>query len=60
MTVLRPIQAFCDIVSDNAKPGMRVAEVGVYDGSTTFGYIDIIKENKGKFMNNQKIDWLQA
>jgi hypothetical protein len=52
-----PIKAFVDLVRANAKENMKVAEVGVYDGSTTFNYIDIIKENKGHLY---LIDWFQG
>jgi hypothetical protein len=36
------------------KPGMVVAEIGVFDGATTKTYIDIIKKNNGHLY---AIDW---
>ena len=55
--VLPPIQAFIDLIRANAKENMVVAEVGVYDGSTTFGYADIIKENNGHLY---LVDWFKG
>jgi hypothetical protein len=55
--VSKPIQAFVDIVAANTKQGMSVAEVGIYDGSTTFAYIDLIKEYNGHLY---LVDWFQG
>ena len=57
MSTLNPIMAFVDVVRANAKENMRVAEVGVYDGSTTFAYADIIKENNGHLY---LVDWFRG
>jgi hypothetical protein len=57
MTSLLPIRAFCDFVKENSKENMRVAEVGVFDGCTTFGYADIVKENNGHLY---LIDWFKG
>ena len=40
MGLLKPIKAFSDLVRESQKEGMSVAEIGVYDGSTTSDYID--------------------
>jgi len=54
MGLLRPIKAFSELIGENQKEGMTVAEIGAYDGSTTADYIDIIKKNNG---NLYIIDW---
>jgi hypothetical protein len=57
MGILRPIKALTDFLSENQKSNMIVAEIGVYDGSTTSDYIEIIKKNQGKLL---VIDWFQG
>lgn len=48
------IQSFVDIVNENQKPNMVVAEIGVFDGDTTKRYIDVIKKNNGRLY---ALDW---
>lgn len=43
-----PVVDLIQLVKMVEKPNMQVAEIGVYDGESTFTYIDIIKKNKGK------------
>jgi hypothetical protein len=43
-----------DLVEYFQKPGMVVAEIGVFFGATTRTYIDIIKKNNGRLY---AIDW---
>lgn len=57
MASLKPIQAFVDIVTANAKEGMIVAEVGIYDGTTTFAYADLIKKYNGHLY---VVDWFKG
>lgn len=57
MSVLPPIMAFVDLVRENASHGMRVAEVGVYDGTTSFAYADIIKQHEGHLY---LVDWFKG
>jgi hypothetical protein len=38
---------FVNLVENNQSSGMKVVEVGCYDGSTTRKYIDIVKKNNG-------------
>ena len=57
MGLLKPIKAFTDFLRENQKEGMTVAEIGVYDGSTTSDYIDIIKNNKGHLY---VVDWFNG
>lgn len=52
-----PIKTFVDLVKNNQKEGMVVVEIGVFDGSTTIGYADIVKQNKGKIY---AIDWFKG
>ena len=48
MTNLKPIKALTNFLRENKKEGMTMAEIGVFDGSTTRDYIDLIRENNGK------------
>ena len=57
MGLLKPIKAFSDLVRESQKEGMSVAEIGVYDGSTTSDYIDLIKKNSG---NLYVVDWFKG
>lgn len=57
MGVLNPILAFVELIKNHQKPGMIVAEIGTYDGSTTKAYIDIIKQNNGHLY---AIDWFHG
>ena len=49
-----PIQFLINLVKENAKQGITVAEIGVFDGTTTRQYIDIIKNYNGKLY---AVDW---
>ncbi len=57
MGILKPIKAFTDFLRENQKEGMVVAEIGVYDGSTTSDYVDIIKKNNGHLYI---VDWFKG
>lgn len=57
MSIMNPILAFVDVIKAHQKPGMTIAEIGTYDGSTTKAYIDIIKQNEGHFY---AIDWFKG
>lgn len=43
-----------DLINKNQKPGMVVAEIGVFDGATTKEYANIIKQNNGHIYI---VDW---
>jgi len=45
--VSAPVQELVSIITQLQKPGLTVAEIGTYDGSTTRAYIDIIRQNNG-------------
>lgn len=49
--------AFVDLIEKNQKPGMVVAEIGTFDGTTTKAYVEIIKKNKGHLY---AIDWFEG
>jgi len=49
-----PILTLVEVIRKNAKPGMVVAEIGVWEGDTSIYYLPIIKENQGKFI---AVDW---
>lgn len=42
------IQAFIDLVAQNAREGMVVAEVGVWDGDSTQAWLPIVVKHHGK------------
>jgi len=52
-----PIDAVVNFIKNNQSNNMVVAEIGVFDGATTKGYIDIIKKNNGHLY---VIDWFQG
>jgi len=52
-----PVRTLIDIVRSVQKDKMCVAEVGVYDGNTTIGYIDTIGKHNGKLY---AIDWFKG
>ncbi len=54
---MKPIKAIIDLVRDNRKPGIRMAEVGVFDGTTTFHYAQTIKACDGHLF---MIDWFKG
>lgn len=57
MTNLKPIKALTNFLRENKKEGMTMAEIGVFDGSTTRDYIDLIRENNGKLY---VVDWFKG
>jgi len=57
MKSLKPIKALTDFLIENKKEGMTVAEIGVYDGSTTCDYINLIRENNGRLY---VVDWFKG
>ena len=63
---MRPIIALYNLIKNNQKKDMTVAEIGVYDGITTKTYIDIIANNNGKiyavdwFCGNENVDGIHA
>lgn len=52
---IRPIKAFVDIVRQNIKEGIIVAEIGAFDGTTTKEYVGLVSEYNSV---SQVIDWL--
>ena len=52
-----PINAFVQIVSENQKKEMVVAEIGAFCGQTTKRYIYIISKNNGKLY---VVDWFKG
>lgn len=52
-----PIQEFVDLISEHAKDGMVVCEVGCYDGETTLGYLPIVRQNNGRVI---LVDWFRG
>lgn len=54
---LNPIYAFVDLIKENQKEGMVVAEIGTFDGTTTKHYIDIVNKNNGHLF---AIDWFKG
>ena len=53
----RPVGHFADLIRTSAKDGMNVAEIGVWDGVTTKGYIDTIHKNEGHLY---AVDWFKG
>jgi hypothetical protein len=51
------IEAFVRLVNDNAKKGMVVAEVGVFNGDTSVRYLPTIRENGGTCF---LVDWFKG
>lgn len=56
-TYEQPIETFCNLVYALERQNMTVAEVGVYDGSTTVSYLHYIGKNNGKLY---AIDWFKG
>ena len=52
-----PIASLISLIHKNEKNGITVAEIGVFDGSTTHAYADIVKKNNGKIY---AIDWFKG
>lgn len=48
---IRSIKAF-DIVRQNIKEGIVVAEIGVFDGTTTKEYVGLVSEYNGGIASN--------
>ena len=53
----KPVDAFINIVKENQKRGMKVAEVGVWCGETTCHYAHIVQNNDGIVY---AIDWFKG
>jgi hypothetical protein len=51
---LRPIRAFIDLIEQNVRPNMIIAEVGIYSGDTSVHYLPILKNINAKSI---LIDW---
>ena len=51
------IQVLIDKISQLQKEGITVAEIGVFDGSTTAHYLPIIQQNNGKVY---AVDWFSG
>jgi len=51
------IQAFHNLVQENLKEGIIVAEVGTYDGATTRGVAPLVKQVNGKYI---AVDWFKG
>lgn len=52
-----PIKALCDLIEDEAKPGMVVCEVGCWDGRTTACYLPIVEREGGRVI---VVDWFEG
>lgn len=52
-----PIDIFRDLIVENLKPGIAVAELGVFDGATTIINLPIIKAVSGKYY---AVDWFNG
>lgn len=52
--IANPVSGFIEIVNKFKKPGMVVAEIGTYDGSTSYKIAPIVKEMNGTFI---AVDW---
>ena len=58
MNVIGPvIEGLQQLIEENKKPGMVVAELGVYDGSTTWRLAQLVKEVGGKYI---AVDWFKG
>lgn len=57
VNVNHPATEFLDLVYNNQKQGMKVAEVGVAEGCTTIHVVGIIKKNNGHLY---AIDWFMG
>lgn len=55
--VFPPVEAFVSLVEENAKEGMVVAELGVFDGATTRYVLPTIKKFNGKYY---AVDWFNG
>lgn len=55
--VLPPIRTLIQIIENHQTNNMQIAEIGVFDGSTTKYYLDIIKKNNGKVY---AVDWFHG
>lgn len=51
------IQAFIDLVKSNMRPEMKVCEVGVWRGSTSVGWLPIVRSTGGK---GYLVDWFKG
>jgi len=51
------ITVLVDLINENQKENMQVAEIGVYDGATTKHYIETIKNNNGHLY---ALDWFEG
>lgn len=55
--IYNPIYALCNLIKENLKPNFCMAEIGCFDGSTTRGYIELIKKCNGKL---HIVDWFKG
>lgn len=51
------VDSFRDLIVENIKPGITVAELGVFDGATTIMNLPIIKAVSGKYY---AVDWFNG
>lgn len=51
------VDIFRDLIVENIKPGITVAELGVFDGATTMMNLPIIKAVSGKYY---AVDWFNG
>jgi len=51
---LKPIGALVELIAEEQKENMKVAEIGVWQGETTVHYAPIILQNKGELI---LVDW---
>lgn len=57
MFIIAPIDAFVNLLKENIKNEMIVAEIGVFDGSTTRESLTVVGENNGTYY---AIDWFRG
>jgi precorrin-6B methylase 2 len=58
MNVICPaITGLKQLIQENLKPGMVVAEIGTYDGSTTIETAAMVKQVNGKYV---AVDWFKG
>lgn len=52
-----PIMTLVNIINENKKNNMNIAEIGVFDGNTTKNYLNILKEVNGTLY---AVDWFHG
>lgn len=57
MFISTPIAEFIELINENIKPHIKVAEIGVFDGSTSNSALSIVGHNNGEYIC---IDWFKG